>query len=87
MSRSRGSAAARRGGHQLGGVAVIEELGERVGAWWEVTADDRVAAWGVGPFPLDDPFEEHAEHPRRWRWVLNDSVVPAGCRAGRRATP
>lgn len=51
------------GDHQFGCVAVVEELGERVGSWWEIAADDRVAAWGVVPFPLDDPFEEHAQRP------------------------
>ena len=52
------------GGHQPGGVAVVEELGQRFGAGWDVAADDRVAGRGVGPVPLDDPFEEHAQHPQ-----------------------
>ncbi len=52
------------GGHQPGGVAVVEKLRQRFGAGWDVTSDDRVAGGGVGPVPLDDPFEEHAQHPQ-----------------------
>ena len=32
------------GGHEPGGVAVVEELRERFGAGWDVTVEDRVAA-------------------------------------------
>jgi hypothetical protein len=52
------------GGHQSGGVAVVEELGQRLGARWDVAADDRVTRRGVGPVPFDEPFEEHAQHPQ-----------------------
>ena len=50
------------GGHQPGGVTVVEELGQRLAARWDVATDDRVAGGGVGPVPLDDSFEEHAQH-------------------------
>ena len=52
------------GGHEPGGVAVVEELRERLGTGRDVTTDDRVARRRVGPVPLDDPFEEHAQHAR-----------------------
>ena len=52
------------GGHQSGGVTVVEELRERFGAGWDVATDDRVAGRGLGPVPLDDPFEEHPQHPQ-----------------------
>jgi hypothetical protein len=50
------------GNHQLGGVTVVEELGRCFAARWDVAGDDRVAGWRVGPVPLDDPFEAHAQH-------------------------
>ena len=43
---------------EFGGVAVVEELGEWFGSWWDVAVQDRVAAGCVGPAPLDEPFEE-----------------------------
>ena len=49
------------GGHQPGGVAVIEELGQRLGLFGDVPGDDRVAGWRVGPVPLDDPLEERPD--------------------------
>ena len=53
------------GGHQPGGVAVVEELRQRLGLLGDVPGDDRVAGRGVGPVPLDDPLEElaHGPHP------------------------
>ena len=51
------------GGHQLGGVAVVEELGQRLGLFRDVPGDDRVAGRRVGPVPLDDPLEELAYGP------------------------
>jgi hypothetical protein len=48
-------------GHELRGVAVIEELGQRLGSFGQVPAQDRVARRGVGPVPLDDPLEEHPQ--------------------------
>ena len=51
------------GGHQPGRVAVVEELGQRLGFFGDVPGDDRVAGWGVGPVPLDDPLEELADGP------------------------
>ena len=74
------------GGHQSGGVAVVEELGQRFGAGWDVAADDRVAGRGVGPVPLDDPFEEHAQHPQPLALCVLRQAVAVACRAGRRAT-
>jgi hypothetical protein len=50
-------------GHQLGGVAVIEEPGQRLGLFRDVPGDDRVAGRRVGPVPLDDPLEELAYGP------------------------
>jgi hypothetical protein len=41
-------------GHQPGGVAVIEELRQRLGLFRDVPGDDRVAGRRVGPVPLDD---------------------------------
>ena len=52
------------GCHQPGGVAVVEELGQRLGAWRDVAADDRVAGRRVGPVPLDDPLEERPQRPQ-----------------------
>ena len=68
------------GSHQPGGVAVVEELGQRFGAGWDVAADDRVAGWSVGPVPLDDPFEEHAQHvqPLTLRGLRQAFAVDAG---------
>ena len=50
--------------HESGGVVVVEELRKGLRSWRDVPADDRVAGWSVGPVPLDDPLEEHAEHPK-----------------------
>jgi len=55
--------AAPGGGHQPGGVAVIEELRQRLGFLGDVPGDDRVAGRGVGPVPLDDPLEERPDGP------------------------
>jgi hypothetical protein len=52
------------GCHEPGRVAVVQESGERVGAGRDVAADDGVAGRCVGPVPLDDPLEEHAQHPQ-----------------------
>ena len=52
------------GGHRSGGVAVVEELRQWFGAGRDVAVEDRVAAWGVGPVPVDEPFEEDADHPQ-----------------------
>jgi hypothetical protein len=49
------------GGHQPGGVAVVEELGQRLGLFRDVPGDDRVAGRRVGPVPLDDPLEERPD--------------------------
>ena len=42
--------------HQLGGVLVAQELGQRIDPGWDVPVEDRVASWGVVPVPLDDPL-------------------------------
>ena len=71
------------GSHEPGGVAVVEELRERFGAGWDVAVQDRVAVGGVGPVPLDEPFEEDRIVRSRCRWVFFASVgafVP-GCAA------
>ena len=52
------------GGHELGGVLVVEELRERLGAGRDVAVQDRVAARGVGPVPLDEPLQEDPDHPQ-----------------------
>ena len=54
-----------RGGHQLGGVTVVEELRQRLWFFGDVPGDDRVARRRAGPVPLDDPLEElpHGPHP------------------------
>ena len=49
------------GGHQPGRVAVVEELGQRLGLFRDVPGDDRVAGRRVGPVPLDDPLEERPD--------------------------
>jgi hypothetical protein len=53
------------GGHQPGGVPVVEELRQRLGFLGDVPGDHRVAGRGIGPVPLDDPLEElaHGPHP------------------------
>jgi hypothetical protein len=50
------------GGHELGGVLVVEELGERFWSGWDVAVEDRVAARRVGPVPFDEPLQEDADH-------------------------
>lgn len=52
-------------GHQLGGVAVVEEPRQRLGLFGDVAGDHGVADRGIGPVPLDDPLEErpHGPHP------------------------
>ena len=52
------------GGHELRGVLVVEEAGQRFGLLRDVAVDHRVAGRGVGPVPLDDPLEERADHPQ-----------------------
>ncbi len=52
------------GGHDLGGVAVVEELGQRLRAGRQVATDDRVARRRVRPVPLDDPLEERPQRPQ-----------------------
>jgi hypothetical protein len=52
------------GGHQPGGVVVVEEAGQRFGAGRQIAAEDRVAQRSVGPVPLDDPFEEGTQRPQ-----------------------
>ena len=47
--------------HERCHLGVVEELRQRLGAWWDVTADDRVAAGCVVELPVDDPIEEHLE--------------------------
>jgi hypothetical protein len=66
------------GGHELGGVAVGEELGQRFGPGWDVAVQDRVAAGCVGPVPLDEPLEEDPDHPE----PLALSVLGQGRAAG-----
>jgi hypothetical protein len=53
------------GGHQPGGVPVIEELRQRLRFLGDVPGDDRVAGRRAGPVPLDDPLGElaHGPHP------------------------
>jgi len=53
------------GGHQPGGVAVVEELRQRLWLFGDVPGDDRVAGRRVGPVPLNDPLEElpHGAQP------------------------
>jgi len=51
-----------RGGHELGGGAVVEELRQRFGSGWNVTVQYRVADRRVGPVPFDEPLEEHPDH-------------------------
>ena len=53
-------------GHQPRGVAVVEELGQRLGLLRDVPGDDRVAGRRVGPVSRSDhPLEElaHGPHP------------------------
>jgi hypothetical protein len=50
------------GGHELGGLLVGEELGQRLRPWRDVAMQDRVAAVGVGPVPLDEPLQEDTDH-------------------------
>jgi hypothetical protein len=66
------------GGHQPGGVAVVEELRQRLGFLRDVPGDHGVAGRGVGPLPLDDPLEELAEGP---------DPLPAGLFRDRPACP
>ncbi len=47
--------------HERGHLLVVEELRQRLGAWRDVTADDRVAAGCVVELPVNDPIEEHLE--------------------------
>jgi len=49
--------------HELGELAVVEELREALIAFGDVTEEDRHACWGVVPVPLDDANEEHAQAP------------------------
>jgi hypothetical protein len=51
-------------GHERGGLLVGEELGDRLGAGWDVTVQDRVPSGCVGPVPLDEPLEEDPDHPQ-----------------------
>ena len=51
------------GGHQPGGVTVVEKPGQRFRAGRNVPTDDRVAGRRVGPVPLDDPLEAATQHP------------------------
>ena len=51
-------------GHECGGVAVVEELRQRIGPWWDVTVEDRVPGGRVGPVPFDEPLEEDPDHPQ-----------------------
>jgi hypothetical protein len=40
-------------GHELGRVLVVEELRQRLGPGRDVAVEDRVAAGGVGPVPVE----------------------------------
>jgi hypothetical protein len=49
------------GGHEAGGVTVVEELRQRLGTGRDVAVEDRVAVGGVGPVPLYESFGEDAD--------------------------
>ena len=68
------------GGHELGGVAVVEELRQRLGFLGDVPGDDRVARRRIGPVPLDDPLEELADgpHPLPVRLLRDRLAAAAG---------
>ena len=68
--------------HQLGGILVVQELGQRIGPRRDVAVEDRVASWGVVPVPLDEALEEDADHAEPLALGVLGQVRAVRCRAG-----
>ena len=73
--------------HQLGGVLVVEELGQRIGPGRDVAVEDRVASRGVGPVPLDEALEEDPDHAQPLALGVLGQGRTRASRAGRPARP
>jgi hypothetical protein len=50
------------GGHELGGLVVVEELRQRLVEFGQVGPQDRVPRRGVGMVPLDESLEHDAQY-------------------------